>query len=74
MQRNEGRNVGNAQSIRGEGEARAVVRSPAADETSYAGEGFFDVVHAGGIGAANKTLATGPKRGAGYHCHLLLDQ
>src|ERR1017187_6310652 len=38
-----------------------------ADETAESSQRFLDVLHVGGVGAADKALATGPKRGAGHY-------
>src|ERR1035441_8515171 len=48
--------------------------SAPANEPPEAGQGFLDVFHVGGVGAANEALATCPKRRAGNHRHLLLAQ
>src|ERR1039458_4567313 len=48
--------------------------SAPADEPPEANQSLLDVLHVGGVGAADEALATCPKRGAGHHRHLLLAQ
>src|SRR5699024_6066609 len=43
-------------------------------EVVHAGQGLGDVLHAGGVAAADKALAAGTEGGAGDDGHLLLHQ